>query len=147
MNWRAMAREDSVVPIREGLVGAYVGEWREKGNVAHAAGRSGEDDMITEFVQFALPEGISRQKVVEGMRSVAPKWRANPQLIRKTFVYDPQANEAGAFYLWKNRAAAEAAHDEEWRQGVIARYGHPPRIRYFETPVVVDNLVGETIEE
>lgn len=103
--------------------------------------------MITEFVQFALPQGISREKVVAGMREVAPKWRANPDLIRKTFVYDADANEAGAFYLWKNRAAAEAAHDQTWRQAVVARYGHEPRIRYFETPLVVDNLIGETIGE
>ncbi len=102
--------------------------------------------MITEFVLFRLPDGISREKVVEGMRSVAPKWRANPDLIRKTFVFDAKANEAGAFYLWKNHEAAERAHDEAWRQSVIARYGHAPRIAYFETPLVVDNLVGETIE-
>lgn len=102
--------------------------------------------MITEFVQFRLPDGITREKVVEGMRGVAPKWRANPDLIRKTFVFDEETNEAGAFYLWKNRAAAEAAHDEAWRQSVIARYGHPPRIRYFDTPMVVDNLVGQVIE-
>lgn len=103
--------------------------------------------MITEFVRFALPADITRDEVVAGMRAVAPKWRANADLIRKTFVYDAAANEAGAFYLWKNKAAAEAAHDETWRRGVVARYGHEPRIVYFETPLVVDNRVGETIEE
>lgn len=34
MNWRAMAREDSVVPVREEMVGAYVGETARKGNDA-----------------------------------------------------------------------------------------------------------------
>ena len=57
------------------------------------------------------------------MHAVAPRWRAEAQLIRKTFVYDPQANQAGAFYLWHNRAAAEAgcARREEavWREKLV----------------------------
>jgi hypothetical protein len=105
-----------------------------------------EMPMITEYVLFPLPEGISREEVVEGMREVAPKWRANKDLIRKTYVYDAEARMAGAFYLWKNRAAAEAAHDAAWRESVRKRYGGEPQIRYFDTPLVVDNLVGETIE-
>jgi hypothetical protein len=38
MNWRAMAREDSVVPVREEMVGAYVGETARKGNDAGQRG-------------------------------------------------------------------------------------------------------------
>lgn len=102
--------------------------------------------MITEYVLFPLPAGISRDEVVEGMREVAPKWRDNKDLIRKTYVYDAEAGMAGAFYLWRNRAAAEAAHDGTWREGVRRRYGGEPQIRYFDTPLVVDNMVGETIE-
>ncbi len=102
--------------------------------------------MITEYVLFGLPAGITRDEVVQGMRDVAPRWRAEKDLIRKTFVFDPAANQAGAFYLWKNRQAAERAHDQAWRQGVRARYGSDPVIRYFDTPVVVDNALGQTIE-
>ncbi len=102
--------------------------------------------MITEYVLFDFPAYMSREQVVESMRSVAPKWRAMPDLIRKTFVYDAQARQTGAFYLWKNKAAALAAHGEDWRRGVMQIFGSVPVIRYFETPLVVDNALGETTE-
>lgn len=103
--------------------------------------------MITEYVLFGVPAGITRAEVVQGMRDVAPRWRAETDLIRKTFIYDAAAGQAGAFYLWKNRQSAERAHGPEWRQGVRARYGSEPVIRYFDTPVIVDNALGRTIEE
>jgi len=102
--------------------------------------------MITEYVLFGLPAGITREKVLQGMRAVAPRWRSEADLIRKTFVYDPAANQAGAFYVWKNRASAERAHNEEWRKGVRATYGSDPVIRYFDVPLIVDNVLGDTIE-
>jgi hypothetical protein len=102
--------------------------------------------MISELVMFDLPEGMTRAEIVQGMREVAPAWRRNPDLIRKTFLYDPANSRTGALYLWKNRAAAEAAHDAAWRQRVMDRYGSVPTLQYFETPLVVDNALGETIE-
>lgn len=102
--------------------------------------------MITEYVLFSLPTGIPRDEVVQGMRDVAPRWRNAQDLIRKTFVYDPVAGQAGAFYLWKSREAAELAHDQAWRQRIKDTYGSEPVVRYFDTPLVVDNVLGETIE-
>ncbi len=101
--------------------------------------------MITEYVLFSLPERIPREDVVAGMHEAAPRWRSEADLIRKTFVYDPVANQAGAFYLWKNRASAEAAHGEVWRQGIRAKYGSEPKVVYFQTPLVVDNALGQII--
>lgn len=95
--------------------------------------------MFTEYVLFDLPPGLSRDEVVRDMEAVAPRWRGHPGLLRKTFVHDPVAGQAGAFYLWRDRASGEAAHDAAWRAGLKARYGCEPVIRWFETPVVVDN--------
>lgn len=102
--------------------------------------------MISELVMFDLPPGMSRDEVVAGMREVAPAWRRNPDLLRKTFLYDAANNRTGALYLWKSRAAAEAAHGAAWRQRVMDHYGSVPTLQYFDTPVVVDNVLGETIE-
>ncbi|MCC7060530.1 MAG: hypothetical protein IT508_09890 [Burkholderiaceae bacterium] len=102
--------------------------------------------MISELVMFDLPPGTSRDEVIAGMREVAPGWRANPDLIRKTFLYDAPGNRTGAHYLWKSRAAAEAAHDAAWRQRVMDRYGSVPTLQYFDTPLVVDNALGKTLE-
>jgi hypothetical protein len=105
-----------------------------------------ETAMITEYVLFSVPPSMTRDEVVQGMRDVVPRWRNEKDLIRKTFIYDPAASQAGAFYLWKSRQAAERAHDQAWRQGVRAKYGSEPVIRYFDTPIVVDNALGQTIE-
>lgn len=98
--------------------------------------------MITEYVLFDLPPGISRDEVEQGMHEVAPRWAAEPALVRKTFVYDPVAGQAGAFYLWRDRDSAARAHDEAWRARIRARYGSEPVIRIFETPLVVDGCGG-----
>ncbi|HLT25881.1 MAG TPA: YdhR family protein [Zeimonas sp.] len=103
--------------------------------------------MISELVWFDLPMDMRREEVVEGMREVAPHWRANPDLIRKTFLYDPERRRTGALYLWKTRAAADAAHGEAWRRRVLEKYGSEPTREFFETPLVVDNALGRTVEE
>ncbi len=102
--------------------------------------------MITEFVLFDLPPGIAREQVIDGMREVAPRWRAEADLIRKTFIYDPVRGQAGAFYLWRNEQAARAAHDDAWRSRIRQAYGSEPTIRVFETPLVVDNALQRTVE-
>ena len=101
--------------------------------------------MITEYILFTLPAGITKEAVIQGMHDVVPRWLGRPALIRKTFVYDAAANQAGAFYLWQNIEAAKLAHDEVWRQGIRSKYGSEPVVRYFETPLVIDNALGETI--
>lgn len=103
--------------------------------------------MISELVLFSLPPGLSRESVVQGMKDVAPRWATDPALIRKTFVYDAAAGQAGAMYLWPDRASAEQAHDAAWRRRIVDAYGSAPVIRYFETPLVVDNALGRVIEE
>jgi hypothetical protein len=40
---------------------------------------------------------------------------------------------------------SQLAHDEAWRQGIRRKYGSEPVVRYFETPLVVDNALGQTI--
>lgn len=51
---------------------------------------------------------------------------------------------------WRENTSADAAvraHDEAWRRGVRENFGSEPAIRYFQTPLVVDNALQETIEE
>lgn len=103
--------------------------------------------MISELVWFDLPPGMRREEVLQGMREVAPTWRRNAELIRKTFLYDADNARTGALYLWKTRAAADAAHGDEWRRRILEKYGSTPTRQFFETPLVVDNALGETIEE
>jgi hypothetical protein len=103
--------------------------------------------MITEVVTFKLPMGMTREQLIGNYRQTAPKWRENPDLIRKNYLYDGANGLGGGVYLWKDIAAAKKWHDDRWRQGVVERYGSAPIISYFETAIVVDNLAQRTIED
>src|SRR5690242_19620851 len=103
--------------------------------------------MITEIVVCDLPDGMRREEVISNFRRSAPSWRANPDLIRKNYLYDAEDRRAGGVYLWRSMEAAQRARNAQWTERVRRTYGSEPVVQYFETPLVVDNALGHTIEE
>jgi hypothetical protein len=98
--------------------------------------------MVTEIVTFKLLPGTTREEVFARYESTAPKWRANPDLVRKNYLFDPVAGVAGGVYLWRERAQAEKWHGPEFRQMIRELWGSEPQSQFFETPIVVDNEAG-----
>jgi len=98
--------------------------------------------MITAIVQFNLPAGTSREDAAALYRLSAPRYREFDGLVRKYYLYG-ENGRAGGVYLWQSRAAAEAVYTPEWRKMIADRYGTEPEISYFDTPVIVDNAIGE----
>jgi hypothetical protein len=107
--------------------------------------RTEEKDMITEIITFEIPDGMTRDEVVANYRRSAPIWRANPDLIRKNYLFDGQTRRAGGVYLWRSMEAARRARDAAWLERVRRTYGSEPTVQYFETPLVADNALGQTI--
>jgi hypothetical protein len=101
--------------------------------------------MITAIVRFKLPAAIDAAKAAELFQGSAPKYQRLPGLIRKYYLFDAESRTGGGCYLWESREAAERVYNAEWRQMIAERYGAPPEISFFETPVVVDNTLGKTI--
>lgn len=99
--------------------------------------------MITEIVTFNLPPNMTREQLVANFRQTAPKWHANPDLIRKNYLYDSVNNIGGGVYLWKSLEDAQRWHNDAFRQKVIEVYGREPTIQFYETPIVVDNETGK----
>jgi hypothetical protein len=95
--------------------------------------------MIVEIVSFDLPEGMTRDEVVELFEKSVPRWRANPDLVRKYYLFDGASRTGGGVYLWPDIAAAKTAHDDAWCDMAEKMYGCRPRFRYFEAPLIVDN--------
>jgi hypothetical protein len=95
--------------------------------------------MITAIVHFTLPADIDAAKAAELFKNSAPKYRDVKGLVRKYYLFDGENRTGGGVYLWKTRADAEAVYTPQWKAYIAERYGAPPDIRYFETPVVVDN--------
>lgn len=103
--------------------------------------------MITAFVQFKLPEPISREKARELFSGTAPKYREIHGLIRKYYLLSQDSGTAGGVYLWNSQEDAERLYTDEWKKFIFDKYGAPPSVTYFESPVVVDNLTGEIITD
>lgn len=103
--------------------------------------------MITEVVTFKLPPGMTREQLVANFRQTAPKWHANPDLVRKNYLYDATNQLGGGVYLWRSMEDAQRWHDETFRKKVVEVYGSEPTIHYYETPIVVDNEAGKITDE
>ena len=99
--------------------------------------------MITEIVTFKLPDGITRDEVFSNYEKTAKTWSENPDLIRKNYLYDANEGIAGGVYLWREKAHAEKWHGAEFRKRVKETFGAVPESQFFETPIVVDNLIGK----
>lgn len=101
--------------------------------------------MITAIVQFKLPDHTSLEDATAIFQRTAPRYRGKFGLARKYYLFDAQTGKGVGCYLFENRAAAEAIFNNEWRALIQDKYGAEPEIQYLDTPVVVDNVVGEII--
>jgi hypothetical protein len=101
--------------------------------------------MITAIVRFKLPANIDAAKAAELFQGSAPKYQGLKGLVRKYYLFDAESHTGGGCYLWESREAAERVYTAEWRKMIAERYGAPPEISFFETPVVVDNSAGKII--
>ncbi len=95
--------------------------------------------MITAIVNFQLPADIAPETVAQAFEASAPNYEGVAGLVRKYYLFDPETKIAGGVYLWDSRAAAEALYTAEWRASIEERFGAAPAIRFFDTPVIVDN--------
>jgi hypothetical protein len=74
--------------------------------------------MITEIVLFRLPDGMSREEAIAKYRLSVPGWRANPDLVRKTFLFDEKSRRGGAVYNWRSIEAAKLGHGPEFQKRI-----------------------------
>lgn len=99
--------------------------------------------MIGEIVTYRAPAGAKdRDAIIADAHHVVPKWQADPDLIRKHFMWSEDGRYVCGFYIWKTRAAAERGHDAAWRQAVEERTGEAPTIACFDVFMILDNAAG-----
>ena len=103
--------------------------------------------MITALVQFRLPEPMSVEQARAVFASTAPRYLRMAGLVRKHYLLSDDGRTAGGVYLWQTRADAERVYDAAWRAFIREKYGSDPEVSYFETPVMVDNVAGQVIQD
>jgi hypothetical protein len=94
--------------------------------------------MITAIVRFTLPQGTSLDAAQAMFERSAPNYRDAPGLVRKYYLFG-EDRIGGGVYLWESREAAEHMYSDAWKKSIAEKYGNPPQITYYETPVIVDN--------
>ena len=102
--------------------------------------------MITEIVTFDLPKEMTREQILANFRDSIPRWRDNPDMIRKHMIFDLEKRKAGGVYLWNSVTDAKRWHDDSFRDRVKTLFGGEPSYQYFETPVVVDNEASRVLD-
>lgn len=95
--------------------------------------------MITAIVRFKLPVTVKLADAEKLFRGSAPKYEGLAGLVRKYYLFDDKTHTGGGVYLWESREAAEKVYNADWQKMIAERYGAPPEIMYFESPVIVDN--------
>ena len=94
--------------------------------------------MITAIVRFPLPQGLSREDVKSVYEHSAPQSQEAPGLVRKYYLHGADQT-GGGVYLWQSREAAEGMYSAAWRQRIAERFGAPPMIESFDTPLIIEN--------
>lgn len=101
--------------------------------------------MIATVVEFQLSDAFTPDRARTAFRESAAKFLKMRGLIRKYYLLSEEGTAAAGVYLWEAREPAEAFFSEEWKCFMKGKYGDRPTVTYYECPVVVDNLTGETI--
>ena len=96
------------------------------------------DAVIVAIVRFPIDPQLPADEVRAMFESSAPTYQKLPGLKRKHYLRAEDGGTAGGVYLWESKAAAEAVYDEAWRERLTERYGAPPTVEYFDSPVTVD---------
>lgn len=102
--------------------------------------------MITELVLFDLPKDITREEVMAKYKQTVSTWSKNEDLVHKFYFFDAVKSRGGGVYIWKTKAAAHRWHGEDYRVRIRALYGSEPKMTYFDTLVVVDNVLNQVSE-
>ncbi len=95
--------------------------------------------MITAIVRFKLPDTVKLADAEKMFQGSAPKYEGLSGLVRKYYLFDEKTHTGGGVYLWESREAADRVYNADWQKMIAERYGAPPEINYFESPVIVDN--------
>ena len=95
--------------------------------------------MITAIVRFQLPKGTTLDDAKALFEKSVPNYKSAQGLVRKYYLFG-EDRIGGGVYLWESREAADQQYSAAWKSMITEKFGTPPEITYFETPVIVDNV-------
>jgi len=98
------------------------------------------DSPVVVLTKIATPWYAPRFIVVRKFRETLSDYDRLPGLDFKYYTISLDDNKFGGLYLWKDRASAKAWFSDAWSANVLKTRGVPAEVRYFEAPVLLDNV-------
>ena len=100
--------------------------------------------MIIVLVTFKIPEHIELDLIKEKFLETAPLYLETKGLLRKNYIADIEDHTAGGIYCFDTRENAKSWFDADRIAWLTDRYSAPD-VRYFDSPVIVDNQHGKIV--
>ena len=96
------------------------------------------EKMISVIVTFKITNGLTADILKEKFLETSTLYLDVTGLRRKNYIYDLEDNIAGGVYTFDSIEDAKEWFDEVRINWITERYSKP-KIKFFATPVVVDN--------
>ena len=94
--------------------------------------------MITVIVTFKIPDELDADILKEKFIETSTLYQDVLGLRRKNYIHDIENNTAGGVYTFDSMQDAKNWFDEDRVNWITDRYSKPD-IKFYESPVVVDN--------
>jgi hypothetical protein len=94
--------------------------------------------MIIAIVRFGLPKPMSFDEAGDSFEKGAPAYQSAPGLLRKHYLLGEHGDVAGGVYFWNSRDDADAFYSPAWSQRLAERFGSPPTVEFFSSPLSVE---------
>ncbi len=94
--------------------------------------------MITVIVTFKISDELDADILKEKFIETSTLYQDVPGLRRKNYIADIENNTAGGVYTFDSMQDAKNWFDEDRVNWITERYSKP-EIKFYESPVVVDN--------
>ena len=100
--------------------------------------------MIIVKVTFQIPKEQDLKALKRKFEETAPMYQNAEGLIRKNYICDIDKSVGGGIYCFEKKEHADSWFDRNRIEWLTDRYSKPD-IEYFDSPVIVDNVLGEIL--
>ena len=101
--------------------------------------------MATVLVNYTLPQILPRLEVMKLFEKSIEIFSGMDGLHSKQFCYDEKTGKGLSVYHWNSIEQAEAFFSPIFLKNFEAKFGAVPSYEIFDTLLLVDNRVGDTL--
>jgi heme-degrading monooxygenase HmoA len=102
------------------------------------------ENKVVVIVRIPVPKFVPKWLVRKKMKATVDLYSSIDGLEFKLFTLESESGDFGGIYTWRDSASAEKWFNPEWFARVKRERGNEAHVRYFESPLSIDNVQGGT---